>query len=179
MLRFLIILPILLLYTVFAVYAERKLSAFIQDRVGPIEVGKYGLLQTIADLIKLLQKEDIVALGNQKVLYKAAPILLFASILTGFVVIPINSFAQGTGLSTGLYFLFAIVSLDVIALLMAGWGANSKFAMYGALRSAAQLISYEVPLLLSVITVLVFTNTLDLGALNQQQSTSETLAFFS
>lgn len=146
-------LPLLVLFTVLAVWAERKIGGFIQDRLGPTEVGYYGLLQTIADLLKLLMKEDIVPTKADKRLYKVAPVIIFVAVFTGFSVLPLTSGWSGAGLETGVYFLLAIVSLDVFGLLMAGWSANSKYTLYGAIRSVSQIISYEIPLGLTVIAV--------------------------
>lgn len=160
----------MLLYAVVAIYAERKVSAFIQDRVGPMEVGRYGLLQTIADLLKLLQKEDIVPAAADKKLFRLSPALIFTAVFSGFSVIPLAAGWGGAGIETGVFFLLAIVSLDVLGILMAGWGSNSKFSLYGAMRSVAQIISYEVPLGLSVLAVVMICQSLDLQQISWQQS---------
>ncbi|MFA0960888.1 NADH-quinone oxidoreductase subunit H [Roseivirga sp. BDSF3-8] len=170
MTTFLFFLPFLLLYAVVAIYAERKVSAFIQDRVGPMEVGRYGLLQTIADLLKLLQKEDIVPAAADKKLFRLSPVLIFTAVFSGFSVIPLAAGWSGAGIETGVFFLLAIVSLDVLGILMAGWGSNSKFSLYGAMRSVAQIISYEVPLGLSVLAVVMICQSLDLQQISWQQS---------
>lgn len=169
MTTFLFFLPFLLLFALLAVWAERKVSAFIQDRLGPMEVGRYGLLQTAADIIKLLLKEDIVPSAADRRLFLWAPVLLFTAILTGFAVLPLTSSLGGAGIEVGVFFLLAIVSLDVLGVLMAGWGSNSKFSLYGAMRSVSQLISYEIPLSLSVLCVAVFCQSLDLQAISYQQ----------
>ena len=173
MTTFLFFLPFLLVFALLAVRAERKLSAFIQDRMGPMEVGKYGLLQTGADIIKLLFKEDIVPERADNKLFRLAPILLFCAILTAFAVLPITAMFGGAGLEVGVFFLLAIVSLDVLGVLMAGWGSNSKFSLYGAMRSVSQLVSYEIPLGLSVLSVVVFCQTLDLQAISFQQGIAD------
>lgn len=162
-------LTLLLLFTVIGVYVERKLSAYIQDRVGPDEVGPYGLLQTIADLVKLLQKEDITPKVADKLLFRIAPFLVFIAIFSGFAVIPLSNGLQAAFLNTGIFFFLAIVSLDVIGILMAGWGANNKYALYGSMRSVAQIISYEIPLGLSILSVIVVSKTLDLQLISAQQ----------
>lgn len=162
-------LPFLLLFTVLAVYAERKVSAFIQDRYGPMEVGYYGILQTVADLLKLLQKEDIVPKAANRKLFLTAPVLIFVFLFAGFAVLPVTSSWQGAPIQTGVFYLLAIVSLDVIGIVMAGWGSNNKYALLGAMRSAAQIISYEVPLTLSVLSVVVICQTLDLQEMSLQQ----------
>jgi len=157
-----------------AIYAERKVAAFIQDRMGPMEVGFYGLAQSVADLFKLIQKEDIVTTNSDKLIFRIAPVVIFTTVFAGFAVIPLNASWNGSEISTGLFYLLAIVSLDVIGIVMAGWSSNNKYSMMGTLRSAAQLISYEVPLGLSVVCVCMLAQTLDLQQISYQQSTLST-----
>jgi NADH-quinone oxidoreductase subunit H len=151
------------------VYAERKISAFMQDRLGPMEVGYYGLLQTVADLLKLLQKEDIVPAAADKKLFKIAPLLIFVPIFLGFSVLPLSPLWSSSPFSSALFFLLAIVSLDVIGIVVAGWASNNKYSMLGTMRSAAQIISYEVPLGISVLCACVLAQTLDLQEISFQQ----------
>lgn len=165
-----VFLSIILVYTVFAVYAERKISGFIQDRYGPMEVGPYGILQTIADLIKLLIKEDIVPQSADRKLFIAAPAIVFSAIFAGYAVLPFAPGLEASRVSVGVFYLLAIISLDVIGLLMAGWGSNNKFSLYGAIRAVAQMISYEVPLSLSVLAVVMTCQSLDLQEISYQQS---------
>jgi NADH-quinone oxidoreductase subunit H len=155
---------------VFAIYAERKISAFVQDRLGPMETGYYGLGQTFADLLKLLQKEDIVPKQADKILFKVAPLIIFATVFTGFAVIPLGPSWSGAGVSSGLFFLLAIISLDVIGIIIAGWSSNNKYSVLGTMRAAAQMISYEVPLGLSILCVCLVCGTLDLQEISYQQS---------
>lgn len=164
-----IILLVIGLNVIVGVYSERKISAFMQDRLGPMEVGKWGLLQLFADLVKLFQKEDIVPTAADRKLFKFAPAMILAALITGFSVIPINSNLQGSATSTGVYFLLAIISLDVIGILMAGWASNNKYSLLGAMRSVAQIISYEVPLGLSVLCVVIISQTLNLQEISYQQ----------
>ncbi|MFZ5999493.1 MAG: complex I subunit 1/NuoH family protein [Bacteroidota bacterium] len=166
---FFFLLPFILVYTILAVWAERKISAFMQDRLGPMEVGYYGLLQTVADLLKLLQKEDIVPTGASKWLFKVAPLLVFAAVFMGFSVVPLGPHWPGAGLSTGVFFLLAIVSLDVIGIVLAGWASANKYSTLGAFRSAAQIVSYEVPLGLTVLAVVVYSQSMDLQQISNQQ----------
>lgn len=166
---FFLFLPFLLTFVVVAVYAERKIAAFIQDRLGPMEVGPYGLAQTVADLLKLIQKEDIVPKAADRVLFLVAPVVIFTSVFAGFAVLPVTAGWQGSGAEVGVFFLLAIVSLDVIGILMAGWGSNSKYALFGAIRSVAQIISYEIPLGLSVLCVIMISQTFDLQEISYQQ----------
>lgn len=166
----LFILPFLLFYTLFVIYAERKISAFIQDRLGPMETGPYGLTQSIADFIKLIQKEDIVPAKADGMLFKLAPFVIFLAVFTGFAVIPLGPSWPGSGIHSGVFFLLAIVSIDVIGILIAGWSSNNKYSTLGTFRAVAQLISYEVPLGLSVLCVCMVCQTLDLQEISFQQS---------
>ncbi|HEY0655893.1 MAG TPA: complex I subunit 1 family protein [Chryseosolibacter sp.] len=164
------ILPFLLIYTIVAIYAERKISAFIQDRLGPMEVGYYGFAQTIADLLKLIQKEDIVPAKADRILFKLAPLVIFTSVFAGFVVLPLTPSWTGASITSGVFFLLAIVSLDVIGILVAGWSSNTKYSVLGTMRAAAQIVSYEVPLGLAVLTVCMVSGSIDLQTISMQQS---------
>jgi NADH-quinone oxidoreductase subunit H len=163
------LLPFLVLYLVVVVYAERKISAFMQDRLGPMEVGYYGMLQTIADLLKLLQKEDIVPRGATPWLFRLAPLLIFIFVFVGFSVVPLSAWWPGAGIDSGLFFLLAIISLDVLGILIAGWSSANKYSTLGSFRSVAQIISYEVPLVLCVLCVVMFSQTLDLQQISVRQ----------
>lgn len=169
MITFLFFLPFLLLFVLAAVYAERKVSAFIQSRLGPMETGPIGLFQTAADLMKMLQKEDIVPADAAKKTFKFAPILIFVAIFTGFAVLPMANGVTGASIDAGVFFLLAIISLDVLGILMAGWASNNKFSLFGAMRSIAQIVSYEVPLALSVLSVVMIFQSLDLQQISQMQ----------
>lgn len=167
-------------FVVVGVYLERKVSAFIQDRMGPMEVGKWGLLQLIADLLKLLQKEDIVPKAADKWLFLGAPFVIFAAVFAAYAVLPLAPGLSGSGAAVGVFYLLTILSIDVIGILMAGWGSNNKYALFGAMRSVAQIVSYEVPLGLSVLCVVMLTQTLDLQVISFQQGiySSETIYLF-
>jgi NADH-quinone oxidoreductase subunit H len=163
---FLLFIPF---FALVGVYAERKVSALIQDRLGPMEVGKFGLLQTFADILKLLQKEDIVPLSADKFLFLVAPFVVYTAVFAGFAVVPLTTDFVSSGAEIGIFYLLTFVSLDIIGLLMAGWGSNNKFSLYGAIRSVAQIVSYEIPLGLSVLCVVVCTQTLHLQEISIQQ----------
>lgn len=169
-------LPFLLVFILFAVYAERKIAAFIQDRLGPMEVGYKGLLQTMADLLKLLQKESIIPTAADKKLFVLAPGWIFTTVLAAFAVLPITSTWAGAPTATGVLYLLAMASLEVIGILVAGWASHNKYARLGALRAVAQLISYEIPLSLSILCVIIVSQTLDLQTISYQQGIWQPLA---
>ncbi len=154
---------------IISVYLERKLSAFIQDRLGPMEVGKWGLLQLVADLFKLFQKEDIIPDNAEKKMFKIAPYIIFGAVFTVFAFIPLAPGVQGVNAQTGLFMLIAIVSIDILGIFMAGWASNNKYSLLGAMRSMAQIISYEIPLGLSILCVTLITSTLNLQEISTQQ----------
>jgi len=160
---FLLVLPFVLV----AVWLERKVSAHMQDRLGPMRVGWHGYKQTVADLIKLIQKEDIVATDNDKRLFNLAPILVFAGSYAAFAAIPLTSFYIGSNINLGIFFIIGISGLVVAGILMAGWSSNNKYSLLGAMRSAAQIISYEIPTILVVLTIVMITGTMNLYTLSE------------
>src|SRR6266480_390529 len=135
-------------------WLERKIMARVQMRPGPTRVGPFGLLQPIADGLKFLFKEDVVPTNANRFLYIAAPVASLIPALLSFSVIPFGPWLQVTDLSVGLLFIFAITSLSVYGIVLGGWASNSKYPLIGAMRSAAQMISYELSLTLSVVGVL-------------------------
>lgn len=160
-------------------YAERKVVAHIQVRKGPLFVGYHGLLQPIADAVKLLFKEDFTLAGCNKIIYNLAPLVTFIPALLAIAVIPVGDQITVAGettnlmisdLNVGILFIFAVSSLGIYGLVLGGWSANSKYSLLGALRSSAQMISYEVSLGLSVIGVLLLAGTLSLNEIVKAQS---------
>jgi len=144
------------------VYAERKIAGFMQDRLGPMRVGPWGLLQTVADAIKLMFKEAIFPAGADKVLFLIAPCLVVLGAFLSFVVIPFSSRLQTVDLDMGLFYVVAVSSLSTVGLIMAGWASNNKYALFGAMRSAAQIVSYEIPAVISLMTVVMIVGSLSL-----------------
>jgi NADH-quinone oxidoreductase subunit H len=157
------------LFTLFGVYAERKVSALIQDRLGPTEVGKFGLLQTLADFLKMLQKEQIIPSAADKWLFMAAPAIIFVAVYLGFATLPWGPGLVPSRINLGLYYLLAIISVETLGILMAGWGSNNKYSILGAMRSAAQIISYEIPAGFALISAIMIAQTLDLQTIAYQQ----------
>jgi len=166
-----ILLAFVLFNGLFLVWAERKVSAFIQQRLGPMRVGRpHGWLQLIADALKLLSKEDVIPKAVDRWLFILAPIVIFAPAFMVYVVIPFGPTWVARDLNIGIVYIAAITSFTVVALFMSGWGSNNKYSLLGAMRSAAQIISYEVPLVLSVIGVVMLAGSLSLNEIVKAQS---------
>jgi len=144
------------------ILAERKIMGWMQDRVGPIHTGPWGLLQTLADGVKLLMKEDIHASLTDRSLFLLAPSVFLAPVIAAFAVIPFSPYIglPGIALATGIVFYVAMSSLDIVGVIMAGWSSNNKYSLIGGLRSAAQMISYELPLVLALVGVVMLTSVL-------------------
>jgi NADH-quinone oxidoreductase subunit H len=167
------------LFTLFALYSERKISAFIQDRLGPMEVGKYGSLQAFADILKMLQKEFIIPTAADKILFILAPIIIFVSVYLGFAALPWAPGLIPASLNLGLFYIFAILSIETLGILMAGWGSNNKYALLGSMRSVAQMVSYEIPAGISLLSVVMISQSLNLQEITIRQGilTSEAVNF--
>ena len=153
--KILLITVPLILSVAYLTYAERKVLAAMQLRQGPMTVGPFGLLQPIADGIKLIAKEVIIPSGANKIVFVIAPMITFALALVAWAVIPVNEGWAIADINVGVLYLFAVSSLGVYGILMAGWASNSRYAFLGGLRSAAQMVSYEVSIGLVIITVIL------------------------
>ncbi|MGD1880157.1 MAG: NADH-quinone oxidoreductase subunit NuoH [Kiloniellaceae bacterium] len=161
--KILVILVPLLLAVAYLTYAERKVIAAMQLRKGPNVVGPFGLLQPIADAVKLLFKETILPSGANRIVFLMAPMLTFILAMIGWAVIPFDAGLVLADINVGILYLFAISSLGVYGVIMAGWASNSKYPFLGALRSAAQMVSYEVSMGFVIITVLLLVGSLNLS----------------
>jgi len=163
---FLFILP----FALFAVLLERKVSGHMQDRLGPMRVGYHGILQTIADIIKLVQKEDIIAADNDKKFFNLSPLIVFIGSYAAFAAIPFSGAFLGSNIDLGIIYIVAVTGIVVAGILMGGWASNNKYSLLGAMRSAAQIISYEIPTLLVVVTVIMITGTMNLYTMSEWQT---------
>ncbi len=148
---------------IFLIWLERKIAAHIQDRLGPMRVGWHGVLQSFADGLKLLFKEDIIVDGADKFLFKLAPFLTIMGAFAAFAVLPWGEGLVISNLNIGLLYAIAITSLGAIGILMAGWASNNKYALYGGMRSAAQMVSYEIPTAIVILSVVVQVGSLNLS----------------
>lgn len=167
------IIGVMVVFTVnalFAVWLERKVSAHIQLRLGPMEVGFHGAIQSAADGIKLIGKEIITPKGVDKKLFPLAPYLVFFPSLLMFVVIPFSDKLQVQDLNIGLLYFFSISCIATIGIFMAGWASNNKYSLMGAVRSIAQSIAYEIPIILSILTIVIITQTLKLSEIISKQN---------
>ena len=165
-----VITPVLI-SVAFLVYAERKVLALIQLRRGPNVVGPFGILQSFADALKLLTKENIVPSNSNKVVFLLAPIITMVLSLAGWAVIPFAPNWVIADINVGIMYLFAVSSLGVYGVIMAGWASNSQYPFLGALRSAAQMVSYEVSIGFVIITVLLCVGSLNLSKIVEAQQT--------
>jgi len=166
---------ILIVFTVmsgvlmYIVYLERKVLAFMQARLGPMRVGPWGILQAIADPIKLILKEDIIPAGADKALFLLAPVISVAAAFTVFAAIPFTSSFIISDVNIGILFILGVSSLGIYGIILGGWASNSHYPLLGSLRSAAQLVSYEVAAGMAIVGVLLISNSLSLREIVEQQ----------
>lgn len=151
------------------VYAERKVCAFMQNRVGPNRVGYFGTLQTIADLIKLLLKELIPIKNSDKILFNLAPFIVIAASFLTIAAVPFAKGLHAIDFNIGVLYIIAVSSMGVIGILLAGWSSNNKYSLIGAMRSGAQIVSYELSVGLSLITMVILSGTMQLSEIIENQ----------
>lgn len=163
------VLTFVMLYAMAAIWAERKVSGHIQNRLGPMRVGWHGWLQSLADGIKLILKEDIIPAMVDKPLFVLAPCFVFCASFMAFVTLPFSGRLVIADLNIGILYITAMSSLVVVGVIMAGWASNSKWPLYGAMRAAAHLVSYEVPLGLSILPVIMLTGSLSMQDITHAQ----------
>ena len=160
------------------VMAERRICAAIQNRVGPNRVGPMGLLQPLADVIKLLFKEEIIPDRADRTLFSLAPLLAFAPAAISFVAIPVGRDLQVADLNVGVLYVLAITSLGVYGISFGGWASNSKYSLLGGIRSSAQIISYEIAMGLAIVSVLMISGNIHLGSIVEWQAENGWIIFY-
>ena len=164
-------LVFILPFALVAIWLELKISAHMQDRVGPMRTGKWhGWAQPLADVTKLIQKEDIIPAAADKALYILAPALVFVGAYAAYAAIPFSPAYIGSNINLGIFYIVAVSALVVIGILMAGWSSNNKWSLLGAMRTAAQLVSYEIPSSLAILAVVMVAGSLNLNDICAAQS---------
>jgi len=159
-----------------AVYAERKISAFMQDRIGPmgqgpgLHAGKWGLLQTVADTIKLILKEDIIPRAADRKLFIIAPFVIFLGAFIALAAMPWGPNLIAADMNIGIFYILAVSSFGVIGIILAAWASDNKWSLFGGMRSAAQIISYEIPAALSLVAVILLGSTLSMQGIIESQA---------
>ncbi|HMB96008.1 MAG TPA: NADH-quinone oxidoreductase subunit NuoH [Tepidisphaeraceae bacterium] len=165
-----VFLPAVMLFAMFAIWWERKVAGHMQSRLGPNRVGPIGLLQSLADGIKLLTKEDLMPRDADWFLFKLAPYIAFAPVFAAWLALPFGpDMTFEPRLSVGLFWILAILSVEIMGVILAGWASNNKWSIYGAMREACQMVSYEIPLGISIIIGVMTAGTLNLVQLGYQQ----------
>ena len=166
-----VVIPLFLIVA-YVTYSERKIIGFMQSRMGPTRVGPSGLLQPIADVLKLVSKEIIIPTNANKGIFLTAPMLMLVPSLLVWSVIPLSEFFIISNINAGLLFILALTSLSVYGVILAGWASNSKYAFLGSMRSAAQIIAYEIAMGFALVGVLMLSGSLNLQIIIQEQSGS-------
>ncbi len=160
----------IIIYGLIAILGEMKISAWVQDRLGPMRTGPKGMLQPIADILKLLQKEDTTPRAADKPLYWLAPWLIFVGSYATFAALPFSAAYIGARLNVGIFFILSMGAITVVSILLAGWGSDNKYSLISAMRSVAQIISYEIPVALAVLTVVIVSGSMDLQTIAKLQA---------
>ncbi|MCL5428551.1 MAG: NADH-quinone oxidoreductase subunit NuoH [Chloroflexi bacterium] len=158
-----------LVFVIFLIWLERKIAARFQDRLGPNRAGPFGLLQTFADIVKLITKEDVIPEKADKLTFNIAPILSVVAVLLIWAVVPFAPGWIGTDLNVGVLYIAAVGSFGILSILMAGWSSNNKYALLGAFRAVAQLISYEVPMLVTLMVPVLLARSMGMMTMVESQ----------
>ena len=151
------------------IYIERRMIGRFQDRIGPNRVGPQGVFQTVADALKLLIKEDITPLGADKFIYNLAPIMAVISVLTMWAILPFSKNIFGTDLNVGALYFVSVGSLGTLAIMLGGWASNNKYALLGAFRTVAQMVCYEVPMILSILVPVLLSSSMNMNEISAAQ----------
>ena len=165
----LLLLSLLMVLDIFLVWVERKVVSRFQDRIGPNRVGPFGLIQPFADIIKLLIKEDITPTGADKVVYNLAPLLSMMSVLILWAIVPLAPTMLGVDLNVGALYIIAAGAIGALSIIMAGWSSNNKYALIGAFRQVAVLVSFEIPMLTILLIPTIFAGSMGMSAITQDQ----------
>jgi len=164
-----VLATVVLVLDILLVWVERKVVARFQDRLGPNRVGPFGLIQPFADIIKLLIKEDIAPQGVDKFVYNLAPILALATVLLLWAVLPIASTVLGADINVAVLYIVAIGAISTLGIIMAGWASNNKYALLGAFRTVAQMVSYEVPMVIAMMIPVILASSMSLRVIVEEQ----------
>lgn len=165
-----VFIPLVLLIAMFSIWFERKVAGHIQSRFGPNRVGPIGALQSLADGIKLILKEDLIPKDADRLLFRLAPYIAFAPVFAAFLALPFGpDFIFEPALSVGLFLILAVLGIEVMGVILAGWASNNKWAVFGAMREACQMVSYEIPLGISILVGVMACGTLNLVTSGHQQ----------
>lgn len=159
-----------LVLTIFLIWVERKIGGRVQDRLGPNRVGPFGIIQPFADMLKIFTKEYITPDGSDKLVFNLAPILSVAAVIMIWAVVPFTITVYGSNLNVGILYIIAVGGLGELAIIMAGWSSNNKFALMGAFRAVAQLLSYEVPMVISLLIPVMLTGSMNLNEIVRAQT---------
>ncbi len=165
-----VLISVVMVLDIFLVWLERKIVARFQDRLGPNRLGPFGLIQPLADIIKLIIKENIYPVGVDKIVYNLAPVLMMMSVLLLWAVLPLSQFL-GLNLNVGVLYLIGVGALGTLSIIMAGWSSNNKYALLGAFRQVAVMISYEIPMVVALLIPTIFAGSMGINDIVQAQST--------
>ncbi|HZK86169.1 MAG TPA: NADH-quinone oxidoreductase subunit NuoH [Desulfosporosinus sp.] len=169
--NFIIVVIIVVLAALILILLERKIAGWTSQRTGPNRLGPRGWFQTIADALKLMGKEDVTPASADKFIFKIAPMIIFSLPMMTLAVIPYGDGMAPINLDLGIFYFVAISSISTLAFLMAGWGSNNKYSLLGAMRAVAQMVSYEIPLLFSLLGVVMISQSFNLGVIVEAQAT--------